>query len=100
MAKFRILALFAVLVSSAQLSAGSILSVKGGVYSRVTARIDADAVPRQHCKRAIKNLQVSIPTCPASVLRPPLRLVQPHYSLLASDSGFRDCNMSCLGVKN
>ena len=67
MAKFRILALFAFLVSSAQLSAGSILSVDGGVYSRVTARIDADAVPRQHCKRAIKNLQVSSPTCPASI---------------------------------
>ena len=45
MAKFRILALFAFLVSSAQLCAGSILSVNGGVYSRVTARIDADAVP-------------------------------------------------------
>ena len=70
MAKFRILALFAFLVSSAQLCAGSILSVDGGVYSRVTARIDADAVPRQHCKRAIKNLQVSsLTTCPASVVR-------------------------------
>ena len=62
MAKFRNLALFAVLMSTVSFSfaaAGSILTVEGGVYSRVTARIDADAVPRPHCRRAIKNLQVS-----------------------------------------
>ena len=62
MAKFRKLALFFAAVEMfafAAAAAGSILSVEGGVYSRVTARIDADAVPRPHCRRAIKNLQVS-----------------------------------------
>ena len=64
MAKFRKLAVFfaaCIIVSTTVSSSaeGSILSVEGGVYSRVTARIDADAVPRQHCRRVIKNLQVS-----------------------------------------
>ena len=63
MAKFRKLALFFAAVEmfafAAAAAAGSILSVEGGVYSRVTARIDADAVPMPHCRRAIKNLQVS-----------------------------------------
>ena len=40
-------------------AAGSILTVEGGVYSRVTARFASNAVPKQHCRRAIKNLQVS-----------------------------------------
>ena len=64
MAKFRKLAVFfaAYIIASTTVSSsaeGSILSVEGGVYSRVTARVDADAVPRQHCRRVIKNLQVS-----------------------------------------
>ena len=73
MAKFRKLALFfaAVLVSTVSFAAGSILSVEGGVYSRVTARIDADAVPRPHCRRAIKNIQVS--SSAASIVRPLIR---------------------------
>ena len=68
MAKFRGFALtvftFAFAFTAA---AGSILNVEGGVYSRVTARIDGNAVPKQHCRRAIKNLQVSSRViCPCS----------------------------------
>lgn len=78
MAKFRNLALFAVLMSTVSFSfaaAGSILTVEGGVYSRVTARIEASAVPRLHCRRVIKNLQVR-----SKITRP--------TSILSSDSGF------------
>ena len=66
MAKFRGFAVtvftFAFALTAA---AGSILNVEGGVYSRVTARFDGNAVPKQHCRRAIKNLQVSsLAMCP------------------------------------
>ena len=56
----------AVLVLSclASSSAVSVATVSGGVYGRVTARIEANAVPeRHHCRRAVKNLQVSSVTC-------------------------------------
>ena len=37
---------------------GSVLTVRKGVYKRLTVRF-SDAVPRQFCQRAINNLQVS-----------------------------------------
>ena len=35
----------------------TILRVDDGVYSRLTVKV-TDAVPRQHCQRAIRNLKV------------------------------------------
>lgn len=40
-----------------------------GVYSRITARIDAAAVPKEHCARAIRNLQVRHGHFPSHVSR-------------------------------
>ncbi len=38
-------------------SSATILKVEGGVYSRITVRLD-NSVPRQFCRRAIDNVQV------------------------------------------
>ena len=73
-------------------AAGSILNVEGGVYSRVTARFDGNAVPKQHCRRAIKNLQVSSSNvCPSSLTRVLADLHLPALNIFLWTILYDDC---------
>ena len=54
---FSICLFVGVAIIPAEVTEGSVLTVKNGNYKRLTVRI-SDAVPRQLCHRAINNLQV------------------------------------------
>ena len=55
---FSICILIGVIIIQVQNTEGSVLTVKNGVYKRLTVQI-SEAVPRQLCHRAINNIQVS-----------------------------------------
>ncbi len=59
MATSRLVATLLLVLLSQTIDSSSIVRVDSGVYERVTVKID-DSVPRQHCRRAIDNIQVGL----------------------------------------